>query len=178
MEEVLRDTTQPEGKVVMMCESKDTVREIVEARLFPCEMFHADLPDEVKEETLDEFRVGSIRVIVATGAFGMGIDIPNIRLIVHVDNPRNMRDYGQASGRAGRDGLPSRAIIIRGGIDFKNELVSRYMDPERRECRRIEIDRYLDGSTARARCEEGEYACDWCADSGRTDAAVETIPAT
>lgn len=178
VEEVLKDATQPDGKVVIMCESKDTVRDIVQAGLFLCEMFHVDLPDEVKEETLDEFRASNIRVIVATGAFGMGIDIPDIRLIVHVDNLRNMRDYGQASGRAGRDGLPSRAIIIRGGIDFKDELVSRYMDPKRRECRRIEMDRYLDGSTARSRCEEGEYPCDWCVHSRPIDAAVEAPPIT
>ena len=178
VEEVLKDTTEPEGKAVVMCESKDTVRDIVEAGLFPCEMFHADLPDEVKEETLDEFRAGNIRVIVATGAFGMGIDIPDIRLMVHVDNPRNMRDYGQASGRAGRDGLPSRAIVIRGGIDFEDELVSRYVDPERKKCRRIEIDGYLDGSTTRERCEDGEYPCDCCEDGGTTNQAAETIPET
>lgn len=160
--EVLGDPMQPHGKVVVMCESKAKVKEVVQAGLFPCEMFHADLSEESKEETLNDFRAGGVRVIVATGAFGMGIDIPDIRLIVHVDNPRNMMDYGQASGRAGRDGLPSRAIIIRGGIDFKDELVEQYVDAADGRCRRVEIDQYLDGDVARDRCQEGEYFCDKC----------------
>lgn len=160
--EVLRDASQPEGKVVIMCESKPKVREIVEAGLFPCEMFHADLPEATKEETLNEFRAGNVRVIVATGAFGMGIDIPDIRLIIHIDNPRNMMDYGQASGRAGRDGLPSRAVIIRGGLEFDDELIRQYMKAERKQCRRIDMDKYLDGDGKRRRCQEGELFCDMC----------------
>jgi superfamily II DNA helicase RecQ len=160
--EVLGDPMQPNGKAVMMCESKGKVREMVEAGLFPCEMFHADLAEESKEETLNDFRAGNIQVIVATGAFGMGIDMPDMRLIVHVDNPRNMMDYGQASGRAGRDGLPSRAVNIRGGIDFEDELVERYMDPGSRQCRRVEMDEFLDGDRERVRCQDGEYFCDNC----------------
>jgi superfamily II DNA helicase RecQ len=166
--EVLRDESRPEDKVVIMCESKPKVREIVEAGLFPCEMFHADLPEETKEETLNEFRAGNIRAIVATGAFGMGIDIPDIRLIVHVDSPRSMMDYGQASGRAGRDGLPSRAIIIRGGLEFEDELIKQYMDAERKQCRRIDMDKYLDGDVERQHCQEGELFCDICEERARS----------
>lgn len=165
--EVLRDESRPGDKVVIMCESKPKVREIVEAALFPCEMFHADLPEETKEETLNEFRAGNVRAIVATGAFGMGIDIPDIRLIVHVDSPRSMMDYGQASGRAGRDGLPSRAIIIRGGLEFEDELIKQYMDAERKQCRRIDIDKYLDGNVERQYCQEGELFCDICEEQAR-----------
>ena len=160
--DVLSDARQPDGKVVVMCESKPGVRKIVEAGLFPCKMFHGDLPEATKEERLNEFRAGNVRVIVATGAFGMGVDIADIRLIVHVDDPRNMMDYGQASGRAGRDGLASRAVIVRGGIDFGDELIAQYMDPGARQCRRIEIDRYLDGDTTRTQCREGEEFCDEC----------------
>jgi superfamily II DNA helicase RecQ len=171
--EVLSDPQQPEGKVVVMCESKPKVEEIVKAGLFPCEMFHADLPEETKEETLDDFRAGNVRVIVATGAFGMGIDIADIRLTVHVDNPRNMMDYGQASGRAGRDGLASRAVIIRGGIDFEYELIAQYMDPAGRQCRRIEIDKYLDGDITRQQCQDGEEFCDECEQNRRVTQAPE-----
>jgi superfamily II DNA helicase RecQ len=171
--EVLGDPQQPEGKVVVMCESKPGVEKIVQAGLFPCEMFHADLPEETKEETLDDFRAGNVRVIVATGAFGMGIDIADIRLIVHVDNPRNMMDYGQASGRAGRDGLASRAVIIRGGINFEDELIAQYMDPAGGQCRRIEIDKYLDGDTTREQCQDGEEFCDECERNRRVTQAPE-----
>ena len=179
---VLRDANQPEGKVVIMCESKPKVRRVVEAGLFPCEMFHADLPDETKEETLNEFRAGNVRVVVATGAFGMGIDIPDIRLIVHVDSPRNMMDYGQASGRAGRDGLPSRAVIMRGGIEFDDELIKQYTDPGRKQCRRIDIDRYLDGDSRREQCQDGELLCDECQqrveEEGNAQAPIAQAPIT
>ena len=152
VEKVLNDAANPQGKVVVMCESKPTVKEIVAAGLFVCEPFHADLSERQNEETLHEFRAGLVRVIVATGAFGMGMDIPDIRLVVHVDNPRSIKDYGQASGRAGRDGLPSKAVIIRGGLDFEDELVGQYMDASAKQCRRVILDRYLDGDQERWRC--------------------------
>ena len=175
--EVLRDAGQPEGKVVIMCESKPKVREIVEAGLFPCEMFHADLPEATKEETLNEFRAGNVRVIVATGAFGMGIDIPDIRLIIHTDNPRSMMDYGQASGRAGRDGLPSRAVIIRGGLEFDDELIKQYMNTGREQCRRIDMDKYLDGNGERQQCQEEELFCDIC-EGQMQEKEITQVPAT
>ena len=121
-----------------MCESRSEICAIVEAGLFLCEPFHADMSEERKEEVLDEFRTGQIRVVVASGSFNIGIDIAGIRLIVHMDEPRNMRDYGQGSGRAGRDGSASRAIIVRGGLGLGDERVKRYMDRERQQCRRID----------------------------------------
>jgi hypothetical protein len=161
---VLNDAEQPSGKVVVMCESKPAVKHIVEsAGLFPCEAFHADIPSERQNEILDEFRAGNTRVIVATGAFGMGMDIPDIRLIVHMDEPRDMKEYGQASGRVGRDGLPSQAVILRGGLEFHDELSQRYMDTW--QCRRIITDGYMDGDEERVCCQAGEEKCDVCEDS-------------
>jgi superfamily II DNA helicase RecQ len=152
----LRDEMQPDGKVVVMCESKPEISAIVEAGLFPCEPFHADMTEERKEEVLEEFRTGQIQVVVASGSFNMGIDIAGIRLIVHMDEPRNMRDYGQGSGRAGRDGLVSRAIIIRGGLGLGDDRVKRYVDREHRQCGRIDIDEYLDSDRTRQRCKVDE----------------------
>lgn len=127
----LRDEIQPDRKVVVMCESKSEISTIVEAGLFPCEPFYADITEERKEEVLEEFRTGQIQVVVASRSFNMGIDIAGIRLIVHMDEPRNMRDYGQGSGRVGRDRLASRAIIIRGGLGLGDDRVKRYVDRER-----------------------------------------------
>jgi superfamily II DNA helicase RecQ len=149
---VLRDAEQASGKVVVMCESKAEIRMIVESGLFPCEPFHADMTEERKDEVLTEFREGRIRTVVASGSFNMGIDIADIRLIVHMDDPRNMLDYGQASGRAGRDGLASRAIIMRGGLDLGDKRVKDFMDRGRQQCRRIDIDGYLDGDSRREHC--------------------------
>jgi superfamily II DNA helicase RecQ len=164
---MLRDEVQPDGKVVVMCESKPEISAIVEAGLFPCEPFHADMTEERKEEVLEEFRTSQIQVVVASGSFNMGIDIAGIRLIVHMDEPRNMRDYGQGSGRAGRDGSASRAIIIRGGLGLGDDRVKQYIDRERRQCRRIDIDGYLDGDRTRQRCRADESWCDWCQEQGK-----------
>ena len=160
--QVLKDPSQPEAKAVIMCESKPEIKAIVAAGWFPCEPFHADMAEDRREEILDDFRSGRVRVIVASGAFGMGIDIPDIRLIVHMDEPRNMRDYGQASGRAGRDGLHSRAIIIRGGLRFDDRRIQEFMNPDRTQCRRVDIDAYLDGDGTRKRCSRAEAQCDGC----------------
>ncbi|KAI6957743.1 hypothetical protein KC332_g17517 [Hortaea werneckii] len=162
VEEVLRDPEQPEGKVVVMCESKAGIRAIGESGLFPCEPFHADMTDERKDEVLQEFRAGGIRTIVASSSFNMGIDIADIRLVVHMDEPRNLLEYGQGSGRAGRDGLASRSIIVRGGLRFGDDRVKQYLDRHRSQCRRIDIDRYLDGNDARERCQADELQCDRC----------------
>jgi superfamily II DNA helicase RecQ len=142
---VLRDVEQASGKVVVMCESKAEIRKIVESGLFPGEPFHAEITEEGKDEVLTEFREGGIRAVVASGSFNMGIDIADIRLIVYMDEPRNMLDYGQGSGRAGRDRLPSRVMIVRGGLDIGDKRVKDFMDRGRQQCRRIAIDRYLTG---------------------------------
>ena len=135
-----------------MCESKSEISTIVEAGMFPCEPFHVDMTEERKEEVLEEFRAGTIRVVVASGSFNIGIDIAGIRLIVHMDEPRNMRDYGQGSRQAGRDRLASRAIIIQGGLGLGDDRVKRYIDCEQQQCQRIDIDEYLDNDCTRQRC--------------------------
>ncbi|KAK5709420.1 hypothetical protein LTS12_028090, partial [Elasticomyces elasticus] len=120
------------------------------------------MSDAAREEVLEQFRSGATRAVIATGAFGMGIDIPDIRLVVFVDEPRSMLDYGQTSGRGGRDGLPTRAIIIRGGLQFDDPLVQQYIDGQPTQCRRIAIDRFLDGNVERVQCQADEQPCDHC----------------
>lgn len=92
----------------------------------------------------------------------MGINIADIRLVVHMDEPRNLLEYGQGSGRARRDGLASRSIIVRGRLRFGDDRVKQYLDRHRSQYRRIDIDRYLDGNDARERCQADESQCDWC----------------
>lgn len=117
-----------------MCKNKAEIQMIVKSGLFPCEPFHADMADERKDEVLNEFREGKVRTVVASGSFNTGIDIADIRLIVHMNEPRNMLDYGQGSGRAGRDELTSRAIIVRGGLGLGDERIKRYIDRGRQQC--------------------------------------------
>lgn len=79
--------------------------------------YHAGLPSEVRAENQRQFLQGEKIIMVATIAFGMGIDKPDVRFVVHMNIPKNIEAYYQETGRAGRDGLPSNAFMIYGMED-------------------------------------------------------------
>ena len=79
--------------------------------------YHAGLGAEQRRQALQRFRLGSDVVVVATIAFGMGIDKPDVRFVAHVDLPKSLEAYYQETGRAGRDGLPAVAWMVHGGGD-------------------------------------------------------------
>ncbi|MGL6135064.1 MAG: DNA helicase RecQ, partial [Prochlorococcaceae cyanobacterium] len=79
--------------------------------------YHAGLSSEQRSAALQRFRSGSAVVVVATIAFGMGIDKPDVRFVAHVDLPKSLEAYYQETGRAGRDGLPAVAWMVHGPGD-------------------------------------------------------------
>jgi RecQ family ATP-dependent DNA helicase len=87
------------------------------ARHFPCAAYHAGLDAVHRQRVQEEFLEGRIQVMVATIAFGMGIDKPDVRTVIHTALPGSLEAYYQEIGRAGRDGAPSRTILMHSYAD-------------------------------------------------------------
>ncbi|WP_068615544.1 DNA helicase RecQ [Paenibacillus tuaregi] len=83
--------------------------------------YHAGLSDEERAENQEAFLYDDIRVMVATNAFGMGIDKSNVRYVIHYNMPKNMEAYVQEAGRAGRDGEPSECILLFSAQDIMTQ---------------------------------------------------------
>lgn len=85
-----------------------------------CTFFHAGLSHTEKDKRQALWVQDKVRVMIATSAFGMGIDKPDVRLVIHMDVPDSIEEYFQEAGRAGRDGLPARSVIILDGreVDY------------------------------------------------------------
>ena len=79
--------------------------------------YHAGLDHAQKDERQRDWQHDRIRIMVATNAFGMGIDKPDVRLVVHYECPDSIEAYFQEAGRAGRDGKPARAILLYNNSD-------------------------------------------------------------
>ena len=92
--------------------STENLAEDLKEQGFPAEAYHAGLNNEVKSQRQEAFLKDELKIIVATIAFGMGINKSNVRYVAHMDLPKNIEGYYQETGRAGRDGLPSAAMLL------------------------------------------------------------------
>ena len=139
--------------------------------------YHAGLEDDERHQTQDRFIHGQTSIIVATIAFGMGIDKSNVRLIVHYDLPKTLEGYYQETGRAGRDGLPSDCVLFFSYDDvptlerfigqIEDEVIRRYAHEkldqviefcQLQECRRRYLLRYFGEEWPEENC----GGCDFC----------------
>ncbi|GGO34481.1 helicase [Gemmobacter aquaticus] len=111
------------GAVVYCATRKETERvaDFLKKQGLAAEHFHAGLTADDKRAVQERFRVGDLRVIAATNAFGMGIDKPDIRLVVHADIPGSLENYLQEAGRAGRDRAPAACVLLYHSDDVERQ---------------------------------------------------------
>ncbi|MDR2762214.1 MAG: ATP-dependent DNA helicase [Planctomycetaceae bacterium] len=176
---------------IIYCSSRKKVEETTLMLRFhgiSASYYHAGLNDEQRSEVQESFRHGGYSVIVATIAFGMGIDKSDVRFVIHADLPKSVEGYYQETGRAGRDGEAAECILFfsRGDVAQQMQFANKIEDEkvrniakeqlwqmvrlaEQRGCRRVALLDYFSESFVSENCN----ACDICVNEGlKVDATI------
>lgn len=125
----------PDDSTIIYCSSRKSTEDLAQllsSYKFNALAYHAGLEPEIRKQTQEKFIRDEVQVITATIAFGMGIDKPNVRLVVHYDLPKTLEGYYQETGRAGRDGLASECVLFYSyGDKAKQEFFINQMEDEK-----------------------------------------------
>jgi len=151
------------GRIIIYANTIERVEKL--GKMLNCPIYHSKVDTAAgKARRLNEWLTGEgVQTIVATNALGLGVDVPNVRLVVHAGMPRKLRDFAQESGRAGRDGGSCEAVVVvsSGGLHSELEISAKEFI-EGLECRRVILDRIMDGNRQRIGCTDAEESCDVC----------------
>ncbi|MGH8129461.1 MAG: DNA helicase RecQ [Steroidobacteraceae bacterium] len=148
------------------------------ARCIDAAPYHAGLAAPLRRDVQERFLRDDVQVIVATVAFGMGIDKPNVRFVVHYDMPKHIEGYYQETGRAGRDGLPSVALLLYGVQDvvMARKLLERTQNEEQRRIESHKLQAmvaFAESLTCRRRVVLGYFGEDLDDDCGNCDVCID-----
>lgn len=143
----------PKASGIIYCHSRNSTEKMASDLLsdgIDAVPYHAGLPQKERTENQEKFHRGEARIIVATIAFGMGIDKQNVRFVIHYDLPKNLEGYYQETGRAGRDGKPSDCILFFNyGDKMKHEyFINQMKDHERAAVAQYQLEKMVDFCTS------------------------------
>lgn len=137
--------SRPNQSGIIYCISRKITESVAEALQklgYRAKHYHAGMDTAYRSATQDEFIKDDIQIIVATIAFGMGIDKPNVRWVIHYNLPKNIENFYQEIGRAGRDGLKSDTLLFYSYADvMAQQRMNEEAAPERRELLEAKLDR-------------------------------------
>ena len=180
------------GGVIVYCATRRQSEEVAEFlgnKGLPAKHFHAGLPPETKKNVQQGFIEGDLRIIAATNAFGMGIDKPDVRLVIHSDMPSSLENYLQEAGRAGRDQEPARCVMLYAkedverqfGMSARSRLSRREIHGILRALRRLDRKKRLDGEIIATageiliEDEDNEFIRDSATDDTRVRTAISWL---
>jgi ATP-dependent DNA helicase RecQ len=138
---LIETLNQNEGLAVVYAATRKTVERVTSVlhkAKIQASSYHAGLDDRKRREVQDAFMNERVRAIVATNAFGMGIDKPNVRLVIHHSMPGTLEAYYQEAGRAGRDGLPANVFLLHSFPDrFTHEFFIKGAYPDKKDVEKV-----------------------------------------